>query len=46
MIGKTISWMSVNGIRSGVIEKETPKGFLVRLSTGKCVIVHKSSIRI
>lgn len=44
-IGETISWDTVTGIKSGVIERATRKGYLARLTNGKCVIVGIRSIR-
>lgn len=43
-IGERISWMTVHGPRSGVIEKETDLGWFVRLDGGMTVIVHEDSI--
>ena len=51
IIGKTVSWKTVNGIRSGIIQtsitlKKTNVflGYLVLLDNGKRVIVHPNSI--
>jgi len=41
--GKQVSWMAVNGIRSGVIIGPHQKGYFVRLESGKQVIVHPKS---
>lgn len=37
--------MTVNGLVSGVVEKVSGDDFLVRLSSGKCVIVNKLSCK-
>lgn len=41
--GEEVSWKTLNGIRSGIIEGEHEKGYIVRLSNGKMVIVHPKS---
>ena len=43
--GDTITWMAVNGPKTGVIEGKTEKGYIARLGNGKRVIVHKNSIK-
>lgn len=43
-IGERISWLTVHGIRSGVIEKGTDLGWFVRMDNGMTVIVHEESI--
>lgn len=43
--GERVTWMAVNGPRSGVLEAKMPTGYLVRLDNGKCVIVHQNSIK-
>lgn len=44
-IGERISWLTVHGIRSGVVEKETDLGWFVRMDNGMAVIVHETSVR-
>ena len=42
--GERVSWLAVNGPRSGVLEAKKEKGYLVRLDNGQCVIVARRSI--
>ena len=41
---KRISWRTLNGISSGVIEAENELGYLVKQDNGKYVIVNQKSI--
>lgn len=42
--GERISWRTLNGTMSGVIEDEQELGYLVRLDNGKYVIVDSKSM--
>jgi hypothetical protein len=42
--GDRISWMTVNGIKSGAAVDKRELGYLVLLDNGKYVIVSKQSI--
>ena len=42
--GETISWMTVNVVKSGIIERIEGEEYFVRLPNGKAVIVHEESI--
>ena len=39
--GERISWDTVHGEASGIVESEAPLGWYVRLDNGKYVIVNK-----
>lgn len=43
-IGETISWMTVNGPKTGVVERSDGERHLVRLENKKAVIVDFSSV--
>ena len=43
--GDHVTWETVNGPRTGIIEDKHTLGYLVRLDRGKCVIVHPNSLR-
>ena len=42
--GDRVSWMSANGIRSGVVEGTCNLGLIVRLENTKVVIVQPDSL--
>jgi len=42
MADKRITWMSVNKVCHGTVEKELPSVFLVRMDNGKQMIIDKS----
>ena len=42
--GDRVTWETVNGPRTGIVEYKHTLGYLVRLDSGKCVIVHPRSI--
>lgn len=44
LIGKRVSWMTVNGPNSGVIDGLFNNDYMIRLDNGKYVIVGKKSI--
>lgn len=44
LIGKRVSWMTVNGPNSGVIDSLFNNDYMIRLDNGKYVIVGKKSI--
>lgn len=44
-IGDRVTWETVNGPRSGIVEDKRTLGYLVRLDSGKCVIVNEKSIK-
>jgi len=43
--GDQVTWMAVNGPKTGVIEKKRGEGYLIRLPNQKCVIAHKKSLK-
>lgn len=44
LIGKRVSWMTVNGPNSGVIDSLFNNDYMIRLDNGKYVIVGEKSI--
>lgn len=44
-IGDTVTWMALNGLKTGRIEVISEKGILVRLGNGKCIIAHETSLK-
>lgn len=44
-IGDRVSWRSINRQETGVIEQETPDGYIIRLVNGKCVIAAENSLQ-
>lgn len=44
-IGDRVSWRSINRQETGVIEQETPDGYIIRLANGKCVIAAENSLK-
>ena len=44
-IGDRVTWETVNGPSTGIVEDKRTLGYLVRLDSGKCVIVHPNSLR-
>ena len=43
MDDRRITWMSVNKVCHGTVEKELPSVFLVRMDNGKQMIIDKES---
>lgn len=44
LIGKRVSWMTVNGPNSGVVDSLFNNDYMIRLDNGKYVIVGEKSI--
>jgi len=44
LIGKRVSWMTVNGPNSGIVDSLFNNDYMIRLDNGKYVIVGEKSI--
>lgn len=44
-IGDRVYWKAINRTLSGIVEDVCDKNYTVRLGSGRCVIVHITSIR-